>query len=341
MNTIRIGIVGAGTNTTEQHIPGLRAIEGVEIVGVCNRSRESSERVAQQFGIPKVFDNWLELVIAPDVDAIVIGTWPYLHSAITLAALSAGKHVLCEARMAMNAQEAHEMFEAAKARPRLVAQVVPSPMTLSVDKTIKRLIAEGFLGDILAIDIRDGNTFIDRDAPMHWRQNTDYSGLNIMSMGIWYEALMRWVGTAKSVQAQGKVFTKMRKNEQGVMQAIQVPEHIDIIADMLCGAQAHIQISSVTGLAGASEVFLFGSEGSLRFSEGKLFGAKRGEKQLTEIAIPEQERGGWRVEEEFINAIRGEEQISHTTFADGVKYMQFTQAVSQSLASGAAITLPL
>ena len=78
METIRVGVVGAGANTVARHIPGLRAIEGVEIVSVCNRSRASSERAAQQLGIPTVYDSWSELVATPDTNAIVIGTWPYL-----------------------------------------------------------------------------------------------------------------------------------------------------------------------------------------------------------------------------------------------------------------------
>jgi predicted dehydrogenase len=121
VETIRIGIVGAGANTIAEHIPGLQAIGGCRIVSVCNRSRESSQRVAAQFGIPTIYDSWQELVVTPDTDAIVIGTWPYLHCRATLAALGAGKHVLCEARMAMNAQEACAMRDAARARPHLVA----------------------------------------------------------------------------------------------------------------------------------------------------------------------------------------------------------------------------
>lgn len=341
METIRIGIVGAGANTVARHIPGLRAIDGVEIVGVCNRSRESSERAAQKLGIPKVYDNWLELVVSPDIDAVMIGTWPYLHSRVTLAALATGKHVLCEARMAMDAQEARAMRDAARVRPGLVAQVVPSPFTLGVDATIQRLIAEGYLGDLLAITIRDGNAFLDRDAPLHWRQDIDLSGFNIMTMGIWYEALLRWVGHATRVQALGKTFTRMRRDSEGVMRAVRVPEHVDVLAEMACGAQAHIQISSVTGLAGASEAWLFGSTGTLRFSDGKLFGGQPGAKELAPIEIPAHEAGAWRVEEEFINAIRGREPITHTSFEDGVKYMEFTEAVARSMASGAAVALPL
>jgi len=216
--TIRVGVVGAGGNTTKMHIPKLQAIPGVEIVSVSNRSRESSERVAQQFGIPTVYEHWWELIAAPDTNAIVIGTWPYLHCRTTVAALTADKHVLCEARMAMNASEAIEMLDAAQANPHLVAQIVPSPFTLGVDKTIQRLIAEGFLGDILAIDIRaGGGAFLDPDAPLHWRQNMDLSGFNVMTMGIWYEALLRWVGEATQVTAMGKTFVKLRRDAAAII----------------------------------------------------------------------------------------------------------------------------
>src|SRR5689334_5419059 len=181
MNMIRVGVVGAGGNTVAMHIPKLQAIDGVEIVSVCNRSRESSARVAEQFGIPTIYDQWQDLVAAPDTDAIVIGTWPYLHCRATIAALEAGKHVLCEARMAMNLQEALAMRDAARARPQLVAQVVPAPYTFGVDATVQRLIAEQYLGDVLAVNLRDGNRFLDRESPIHWRQDADLSGYNVLS----------------------------------------------------------------------------------------------------------------------------------------------------------------
>lgn len=339
---IRVGIIGAGKNTTTMHIPKLQALDGVEIVSVCNRSHESSEKVAQQFGIPTIYDKWWELAAAPDTNAIVIGTWPYLHCPATLAALAAGKHVMCEARMAMNASEAAAMLEAARAHPQLVTQIVPSPMTLRVDKAIKRLVSQGYLGNILAVEVRAGNAFLNSESPLHWRQDFDLSGFNVMSLGIWYEALMRWVGEATRVMAMGKTFVKMRQNSQtGAMKAVRIPEHINVIADMACGAQAHFSISTVTGLAGPDEVILFGSNGTLRFSEGKLYGGQRDEPALQEITFPPDEEGGWRVEEEFVNAIRGTELVTHTTFEDGVKYMQFTEAVARSMAQGVAVSLPL
>ncbi len=98
----------------------------------------------------------------------------------------------------------------------------------------------------MAIDIRDGNSFINPEAPISWRQDVSISGVsipiihlyslnlpsknNIMTLGIWYEALMRWIGTAKSVLAKGKIFTKQRKNDKGELVDIGVPEHVDVIA---------------------------------------------------------------------------------------------------------------
>ncbi len=343
METIRVGVVGAGTNTVTMHIPKLQEIDGVEIISVCNRSRASSERVASRFGIPNVYDAWSDLIEADDSDAIVVGTWPYLHCATSLAALASGKHILCEARMAMNLEEAQLMYDASLSNPDLVAQIVPSPMTLWADKTIQRLIADGYVGDILSVEVRSsGSEFIDPDGPMHWRQNTDFSGMNIMTMGIWYEAMRRWVGDPLSVFAQGKTFTKMRKDaETGVMRAIRVPEHIDVVMDLICGAQGYLKISTIQGLAGENDATIYGSEGTIRMGDGRIYGAQRGDDALSEIEIRPEDHAEWRVEEEFVNAIRGLEKVTHTPFEVGIKYMEFTEAVNRSMAEGKAIALPL
>jgi predicted dehydrogenase len=345
VSPIRVGIVGAGANTRERHIPELRSIPGVEIVSVANRSRTSAERVAAEFGIPKIYECWEDLVQAEDADAIVIGTWPYLHCDVTLATLSAGKHVLCEARMARDLSEARRMLAAAHAHPALVAQLVPAPMTFGVDKTIARLIREGFLGELLAVEVRaNGSSFLNRDAPLHWRQNRALSGNNILSMGIWYETILRWIGGASRVYAQGKAFVSERTDlETGQRVPISVPDHIDILAVMHAGVQAHFQFSAVTGLASEPSAWLYGSEGALQFrlEEDALYGGRRGATSLERIPIPAEEKADWRVEREFVGAIRHEEPVRLTTFEDGVRYMEFTEAVRLSLDTGQAISLPL
>lgn len=343
LQTIRVGIVGAGANVRERHAPGFRAIDGVEIVAVCNRTRESSERAASELGISRVHDNWLELVEDDEVDAVCIGTWPDSHCPITLAALARGKHVLAEARMALNAGEARAMLDASRAAPHLVAQVVPAPYTLDFDQTIQHLIAEDYLGDLLAISVRiSPGTFADNESPLHWRQDREISGFNTLALGIWYESLLRWVGPATRVLALTKVVVNQRKDANGAMRTVSVPDHIDVLCEMACGAQAHFQISAVTGFA-RSGVWLYGRDGTLFLDtvENALRGGRTSDRQLNELEIPAESRGGWRVEEEFINSIRGIEKVTHTTFDDGVKYMEFTEAVARSAQSGGAVSLPL
>ncbi len=338
---LRVGIVGAGANTISKHIPGLQAIDGVEIVSICNRSRQSSQRVAEQFAIPTIYDTWWQLIAAPDSDAIVIGTWPYLHRQATIAALTAEKHVMVEARMAMDLDEARQMLAKSQAKPHLVAQIVPSPFSFGVDATIKRLIAAGFLGDILAIEVRDHNgAFLDSSSPLTWRQDADLSGLNVMNLGIWYESLMRWVGEATAVMAMGKTFVTMRREQESdSMKAVHIPEHLTVLADMACGAQATFSISNITGLVPSREAVLYGSEGTLRFGGGRLYGGRRGDEALAEMTIAAQDQGSWRVEAEFVGAIRGLEAIQYTTFSTGVKYMRFTEAVACSSSTGEQVSL--
>ena len=340
---IRVGFIGAGANTRKHHIPKLRAQPGVELVAVANRSKESGEKVAREFGIGRVHGSWQEIVNAPDIDAVCIGTWPYMHAEMTIAALAQGKHVLCEARMAMNAAEGRRMLEASRRAPRLVAQLVPAPHTLEVDTTIQGLIADGFLGDVLAVELQAAQgRFVEPQAPIHWRQDITLSGHNILNMGIWYEAMMRWLGPARRVTAMTKIAVPQRRDGAGVQHEIRVPDHVDILVEFRRGAVGHLRFSAITALAPSPEAWLFGREGTVRLEADslRLSGGRRGESALKEIPIEPKTRIGWRVEEEFVNAIRGREKIARTGFEDGVRYMEFTDAVTRSAATGQTVDVP-
>jgi predicted dehydrogenase len=337
---IRVGFIGAGANTKLHHIPKLRAQPGVVLVGVANRSKQSGEKVAKEFDISKVFGDWREVVVSPEVDAICIGTWPYMHAEMSIAALAAGKHVLCEARMAMNAAEGRRMLEAARKAPKLIAQLVPAPHTLETDPTMTALIKDGFVGDVLAVELHAAQgRFVDPAAPLHWRQDITLSGHNILNMGIWYEAMCRWLGHAKRLTAMTRVSVPKRKDADGKTHDVKVPDHADILAELAGSGIAHMRFSAVTALAPPAEVWIYGSEGTIRLEADakRLWGARKGDSALKEIVIPKEKRVGWRVEEEFVNAIRGKEKITRTSFEEGVRYMEFTDAVTKSAATGQAV----
>ena len=340
---IRVGLIGAGRNTRDRHIPGFQQVDGVEIAAVANRSRESGRAVADQFNIPAVYDSWRELLEDTSIGAVCIGTWPYMHRTLTIAALEAGKHVLCEARMAASASEAREMLDASRAHPGLVAQIVPSPLTFKVDNLLEQKIAEGYVGDVLAVSLQSLTPGFAADAgPMHWRNDRDLSGYNILNMGIWYEAMIRWVGPATRVMANTRVNVARRREEDGRMTAVTIPDHVDILADLASGAQANLRFSAVTGFGPGNEVWIFGSEGTLRLDSAlNVYGGRRGDSAMAEIPNPPEGQAYWRVEEEFCNAVRGQERITRTPFDVGLHYMEFTEAVTRSSQTRQVVSLPL
>lgn len=346
-DNIRVGVVGAGGNTRLHHIPKLKKIDGVEIVSVVNRSRASSEKVAKEFGIARVHGSWQELVKDPGIDAVVIGTWPYMHCPITLAALAAGKHVLTEARLAMNAAEARQMLAASRARPDLITQVVPGPTTFAADPMVMHLLNDGYIGELQSLDLHVSTGMMNREAPLTWRLNRHYSGVNILSMGIWYECVSRWVGPATSIMARTRVATPYRMDaERGERRPVDVPDQVEVLADLANGAIARMHWSSVAGFMPGPEAWLYGSDGTLHLEQrGRdnlvLSGARRGDKAMAPIAIPADKTYGWRVEEEFIGAIRGQEVVRRTSFADAVSYMDFSEAVHISSREGRRVFLPL
>jgi len=228
---LRVGLIGAGANTRFRHIPGLKNIPQVEIKAVCNRRPESTQAIAREFGVQRTYEHWEELVADPNIDAVVIGTWPYLHCPITLAALKAGKHVLTEARLSMNAAEAHRMLAAAREHPTLVTQVVPSPFGLKGHDVMKELIEGGFLGQLREVHVFSLNAALaDPAAPLSWRQDAALSGYNMLALGIVHETVLRWVPPPLRVLAQVHAFLPTRIDPQsGVRRRVGTPDSVQVL----------------------------------------------------------------------------------------------------------------
>jgi predicted dehydrogenase len=349
---LRVGLIGAGANTRSRHIPGLRALPGVDLVAVCNRRPESTQAVAREHGIPKAYAHWEELVHDPDVDAVVVGTWPYLHGPITLVALAAGKHVLTEARMSMNAAEAHRMLAASRQHPDLVCQVVPSPLGLKGHLVMRELIDGGFLGPLREVTVFGfNNMFGGEAAPLSWRQDANLSGFNMLGLGIVHETLLRWAPPPVRVLAQVHAFVAARPDPVGgLRRPVGTPDSVQVLAVLEGGARAAYQLSGVAAFGQGQSITLFGSDGVLHYdlAADRIRGASRRTGAdsarldgLEEIPIPPGKAQGWRVEEEFVQAVREKTPVRLTDFATGVAYMEFTEAVVRSARRGEAVDLPL
>lgn len=113
---IRIGFIGCGAIANKKHTQALSKIDGVEIVAFCDIIPERAEASAKEFGTPdaKTYTDYKELLKDESIEVVHVCTPNRSHSFITVDALEAGKHVMCEKPMAINSAEAQKMLDAAK-----------------------------------------------------------------------------------------------------------------------------------------------------------------------------------------------------------------------------------
>lgn len=332
---IGIGFVGLGSISRDRHVPGFRAIPGVELAAVAASTPASTRRTAAELGIPHAHEDWRAVIDDPTVDAVVVGAWPDLHAPAVLAALDAGKHVLTQARMALDADQAATMLRASRAQPDRVAMVVPSPMSLGADAAIVRLLADGQLGSVrMARAVYSGGV-VGSDP---WRRLRRHSGNNTMSLGIQYEAFLRWLPAATALSAAATItIPTMPDPAGGAPIAVDVPDHCAVVAELPGPVLLTMELAA-SRRAEPNAAYLFGTDRTLRldWDTGALETAPAGG-PWTPVAIRPEEQGGWRVEADFIDSIRLGTPVTRTDFATGVRYMAFTDAVVEAARTGARV----
>ena len=329
---LRIGIIGAGNIVRTRHLPALKKHPEVEIVAVSNLTYESAENFCSE-NLPEAtpIKNWPDLVALPDIDVVWIGTPPYMHSAVTISALEAGKHVFCQARMSMDLAEAEEMLAASKRYPELVTMLCPPPFGLRADLLVKKILAENYIGRPHHVRLQSftGN-YLDPDAPAHWRQKIEISGLNTLTLGIYVEVLQRWIGDITGVFARGKIIDPIREGYEVI-----VPDLLTVLCSFENGAEGVLEFSGINALTSGDRLEIYGSAGALvyDFTSDVVQAGKLGDRALHVVDIPPELEGEWQVEEDFLAAVKSKGRVRpHPNFEDGVRYMRVVQAVADSRA---------
>jgi len=171
---LRAGIIGCGCIAREGHIPALIAA-GVEIGAVCDANEERAKEIGEQFDVAAVYTAAEQLLARPDLDLVTIGLPNALHAPVALAALKAGKHVLCEKPMSVDSAGAEAMVAAARASGNLLSV----NQHRRFDRTalaMRDAVASGTLGEIYLADVRMtrqngipgyGSWFTNRDLAGH------------------------------------------------------------------------------------------------------------------------------------------------------------------------------
>jgi predicted dehydrogenase len=113
MSTLNFALIGCGGITLQNHLPGLALCPEVRVTALCDANPETLETARQQTGAAIASREWKDIVDRDDIHAVIIATPNFLHPAIAIAAARAGKHVLCEKPIALNAADARTMAEEA------------------------------------------------------------------------------------------------------------------------------------------------------------------------------------------------------------------------------------
>jgi len=344
---IRVGVIGTGFGAS-LHLSALRENPDFVTVAIGSRRPERARAAALDHGIPVHYSDYRELVRDDDVDAVIVASPPHLHHTMSIVALEAGKHVLCEKPMARNLAEARDMLRIAE-RVGTIAMVNNQLRYLPVRMRIAELIAEGYIGEPHAASIVVHRSSLNdpHDRPWGWLMEMEKAGGMLGATGAHYlDALRWWFGDVKGVA--GAVSTMVRQRrlpDSSAMAKVDADDNFSVILRFANGAIGTIHVTATAGHEGDEEITLSGSEGTLEIREGRLLGARLGEFSLNELPVPDRLLGGLIPGGHYLvqpttlllrawaRAIR-EGVPASPSFADGVKTQELIDGALRSSQQG-------
>ncbi|HLZ73314.1 MAG TPA: Gfo/Idh/MocA family oxidoreductase [Dehalococcoidia bacterium] len=285
---LRIGVVGTGFGTAVQ-IPGFQAYPRTEVVAVMARSEEHARGAAARFGIPHAFTSYDALLELDGLDAVSITSPPHTHHEMTLAALRAGKHVLCEKPFAMNQDEAEEMLAEAQ-RTGLAAMVDHEFRWVPARACFGQLVGEGWLGEPRTVTITQfggGPGFAQR--PWTWWSDAAQGGGLLGALGSHViDAVRVWFGEFAGVCGQLDTWLTDRRTQAGSFRPVTSDDAYAFIARLQSGALVSATSSFATPYGEGLRVQALGSGGALAIEpDGSLRGARAGDQAMQPLPIPE------------------------------------------------------
>jgi predicted dehydrogenase len=210
MKKLRVGVIGTGGIGVGAHLTGYEKLaDKVEIVAICDIDEAKLTRASKRFGVSQTFTDYNEMLQLKDLDAVDVCTPNYMHNPISIAALRAGKHVLCEKPLALNAAQAEEMVEEGKKSGKLFMVGVNNRYRDESQK-LKKMINRGELGQIYAA--RTG--WVRRRGVPFWgdwfMEKAKAGGGPLIDIGVHMLDLTRWLmGNPKPVSVSGSTYHKI------------------------------------------------------------------------------------------------------------------------------------
>ncbi len=354
MKTIKIGIIGNG-GISHFHAEGYKKIPNVEIYALCDINLERAEAMAKEYNVPheRVFTNVEDLVALPEIDAVSVCTWNSAHAPCTIAALRAGKHVLCEKPMALNAAEAEQMEQEAKKAGKLLMIGFVRRFGNDCD-VLRDFIDLGFFGDLYYAKA----AYLRRHGcPGGWFCDKARSGGGpLIDLGVHVIDLVRFLmGNPQPVSVYGATFDRLG-NRPGVRSTAgyissdasgaedySVEDLATAMIRFDNGAVLSVETSFSLNLKeDRGDIELFGTKGGAKLSpELELYSQTGGYMTDTRLSYPTALSFDGLFEREmahFVDCVRTGGECRNPA-ADGVALMKILDAVYESARTGHEVTL--
>jgi len=344
--TVRVGLIGSGFARRVQ-LPAMAFVPGVKPMAIASRHRANAEAVAREFGLAQVFADGMDLAASPDVDLVIVSSTPETHARFAIAALQAGKHVLCEKPMALDAFEAAQMVTASERHPDQLAWIDHELRFEPNRRRARELIRSDAIGELRHIELTlkpylrgDGRPQAS-DAPWTWWSDGARGGGILGAVGSHLIDLCRFWSGSEITYVAGLVetFVKERKDETGTLRPVTADDFVSCVLQTSSGAVATITLSTVAHHGPGHFGQVTGSDGSLLISgETKLELGKPGG-PLENISAPDDlsdkmkpnnmwARSFVRLLREMVHVIEGgTPQGEPATFRDGWQVQRVLDAV--------------
>ncbi|MQG20554.1 MAG: Gfo/Idh/MocA family oxidoreductase [SAR202 cluster bacterium] len=359
---LKIGVVGVGFGA-QVHIPAFQS-EGLDVIAVAARREERAKETAEKFDIPNFFSDYELMLELNDLDAVSIATPVHLHLPIVLAALKAGKHVICEKPFSTDQATAKEMLNAAN-ESKKTAMIAHEFRFSSGRSRVKELIDEGHIGELqmALVTLVTGPRRPIKPRPLTDRDVAENGGGFLFGLGSHYiDALRQWFGEISSVSGTTRTHYPDRINEEtGNIVQSNADDTFQFRVEFASGGWATMVASSAAPYGPGGRMEVYGTDGTLITphvgpgmnppAHGKILAAKLGQESLNEETIPdrlqpfEDDRDDRLMPfrlltREFLRGI--DEGISPApNFYDGYRCQQILDGIRESSLTGNEVQIEL
>ena len=330
------------------HLPALSSLPGVEVIAIAGGGSGTARHAALALGVSRTSGAWRDVVAADDIDAVSVATPPSLHTEVVCAALSAGKHVLCEKPFGRTTKEAAVMVEAARNSGRVSAVNFQFRMEPGI-VALKRQVEAGTIGRVRRIDVAwltGGRS--DPSRPWSWQHDAELGGGVLGALVSHVIDYVEWIVDQPIVGlfARTQILIHCRSDKEGRQRSVTAEDSADLICALAQEGIANLRVSNCYRHGSGHQIDIVGDLGRLTYRHQAPFApdeaqvlVELGSKGLVGVPLEPLPCGPGRdtrtpafrqLASRFVDAIRGRAVRDLPDFHRGLRIRQLLDAARES-----------